>query len=166
MELGLDKCAKCTFVHEKTKRTDNISIDQSTTIQELENEASYKYLGLREDGPQVQHKRMCKIISKEYLHRIRLILKSSLSLRNKTKAINQLAVPVFQYSCAIINWTQLEINNPDTKTMKLLTIHNRFHKNQSMLRLYLPRRGQRRGLMELNQEHRTSCEGLAEHVKI
>jgi len=57
MELDLDKCAKCTFAQGKTKRTDNISIDQST-IQERVNEASYKYLGI-EEGPQVQHKKMC-----------------------------------------------------------------------------------------------------------
>lgn len=41
MDFGFDKCAKCTFIQGKTKRTD-ISIDQSTTTQVLENEASYK----------------------------------------------------------------------------------------------------------------------------
>ena len=56
MEFGLDKCVKCTFVQGKTKRTANISIDQSTTIQELENETSHKYLG-KEEGLQVQHKK-------------------------------------------------------------------------------------------------------------
>ena len=63
MEFGLDNCAKCTFVQGKPKRTDNISIDESTTIRELENEASDKYLGI-EEGPQIQHKTMCKIISR------------------------------------------------------------------------------------------------------
>ena len=77
MEFGLDKCAKCTFVQGKTKRTDNISIDQST-IQERVNEASYKYLGI-EEGPQVQHKKMCKIISKSTSGE-QHILKSSHSL--------------------------------------------------------------------------------------
>ena len=118
MEFVHYKCAKCTFVHGKTKRTDNISVDQNTTIQEIENEASDKYFGI-EEGSKVQHKKMFKIISKEYLRRIRLILKSSLSPRNKTKDINQLAVPVFQYSRAIINWPQLEINNLNIKTRKL-----------------------------------------------
>ena len=75
MEFGLDKCVKCTLVHGKTKITDSILIDESTTIQELENEASYKYLGI-EEGPQVQHKTMCKIISKEYQRKTRLILDS------------------------------------------------------------------------------------------
>ena len=66
MEFVCDKCAKCTFVHGKTKRTDNISVDQNTTIQEIENEASDKYFGI-EEGSKVQHKKMFKIISKEYL---------------------------------------------------------------------------------------------------
>ena len=39
-------------------------------MQEQENTASYKYLGI-EEGPQVQHKTTRKIISKEYLRRIR-----------------------------------------------------------------------------------------------
>ena len=48
---------------------DNIEIDQNNiTIQELENEASYKYLGV-EEGHQICHKQMCKAIAKEYLRR-------------------------------------------------------------------------------------------------
>ena len=42
------KCAKCTFVEGRATKTDNIKIDLDTTIQELENEASYKYLGVEE----------------------------------------------------------------------------------------------------------------------
>jgi len=109
--------------------------------------------------------KMHKIISKENLYRMRLILKSSLSPRNKTKAINQFAVPVFQYDCAINNWPQLEINNLDTKTRKVLTIHKIFHKKQCIPRLYLLKWEGGGGLMELNQVHKTTCEGMAEHVK-
>jgi len=106
---------------------------------------------------------MRKIISKEYLRRIRPILKSSLSPRNKIKAINQLAVPVFQYSCAILNWPQLEINNLDTNTRKLLTCHKMFYKNQCVPRLYSPRRGRRRfdGAV-----HRTSCVRVYSNVQL
>ena len=46
MEFGLDKCAKCTFVEDKPTITDNIKIDLETTKQQLENEASHKYLGV------------------------------------------------------------------------------------------------------------------------
>ena len=58
IEFGLAKCAKCTFLQGKTKITNNILIDENTTIQELENEASYKYLVI--EDPQIQHKTMLK----------------------------------------------------------------------------------------------------------
>ena len=48
MEFGIDKCAKCTFVQDKPTKVDNIKIDLETTIQQLENEASYKYLVVEE----------------------------------------------------------------------------------------------------------------------
>ena len=121
---------------EKQKRADNISIDQSTTGIRSIPQIPRNRRRLR----RTTQKKMRKITSKEDLHRIRLIVKSSLSPSNKTKAINQLAVPVFQYSCAIIGWPQLEINNRDTKTRKFLTIHTMFYKNQCIPRLYLPRR--------------------------
>ena len=109
---------------------------------------------------------MHKIISKEDRHRIRLIIKSSLCPRNKTKARNELAVLVFQYNCAVINWPQLEINNVDTKTRKLLTIHKTFYKNHCLPRLYLTRLEGGGGLMEFNEVHKTSCVGLVEYVKL
>ena len=71
------------------------------------------------------YKQMHKTLAKEYLQRTKVILKTYLSQRNKIKAINQLMVPVFQYSYGIINWPQSEINKLDTKTRKLLTIHKK-----------------------------------------
>ena len=61
----------------------------------------------KKNRQQYRNEKMRKIISKEYPCRIRLILKSSLSPMNNTKAINQLAVPVFQYSCAITSCVRL-----------------------------------------------------------
>ena len=49
MEFGLNKCAKCTFVLTKSTKTDNKKIDLDTTMQDLDNGASYKYLGVEED---------------------------------------------------------------------------------------------------------------------
>ena len=114
MEFGLDKCAKCTFVDGKPTKTNNIKVDLETTIQQLENKASYISFEV-EEGHQIYHKQMHKTITKEYLCRMRLIPKTYLTLRNKIKAINQIAIPVFQYSCGIINWLQVEINRYQNK---------------------------------------------------
>ena len=63
MEFGLDKCAKCTFVQWRPTKMDSIKIDINT-IQELENQASYKYLGV-EEGHQICLQQMYKTIAKE-----------------------------------------------------------------------------------------------------
>ena len=45
MEFGRDKCTKCTYqLKGKPMKTDHIKIGLETTIQQLENEASHKYL--------------------------------------------------------------------------------------------------------------------------
>ena len=48
MHFGLDKCAKATFTKRKIFKTENIILDVSTTIEELEHEEMYKYLGIQE----------------------------------------------------------------------------------------------------------------------
>ena len=127
MEFGLKKCAQCICVEGKPTKTDNIKINLDATIQEIDNEATFKFLRVKE-GHQICHKQMHKTITKEYLHGTRLIQKTYLSPRNKIKAINQLAIPVFHSSCGIINWPQSEINKLEIKTRKLLMIHKMFYK--------------------------------------
>lgn len=43
MVFGLDKCAKATFKKGKHFTTENIQIDQDTTIQDIKQEGTYKY---------------------------------------------------------------------------------------------------------------------------
>ena len=71
----------------------NIIIDEYTAIEELNQGGIYKYLGVDEsDG--IQHRKMKEKTSKEYLRRVRLILRTALNRRNKIEAVNSLAVPV------------------------------------------------------------------------
>ena len=57
MDFGLDKCAKATFKRGKLAKTENIELDVGTTIQDLEQEGTYKYLGVNE-GDGIQHAKM------------------------------------------------------------------------------------------------------------
>ena len=100
MEFGLEKCAKASFKNGKMASTGNIIIEEYTAIDELNQEGTYKYLGVDEsDG--IQHSKMKEKIRKKYLRRVRLILRTELIGRNKTEAVNSLAVPVVQYSFGI-----------------------------------------------------------------
>ena len=62
-------------------------------------------------------------LTKEYFYRLKKILRTNLNPKNEITAINQLALPVLQYTYGIINWPQNEIDPIDVETKKLLTIH-------------------------------------------
>jgi hypothetical protein len=62
-------------------------------------------------------------LKKLYVRRLRLILNTELSAKNKMQGIGSLAVTVLRYSFGIINWHQEEIQKLDRKTRKILTIH-------------------------------------------
>ena len=80
----------------KLTTTENIQIDLDTTIQQLEQEGTYKYLGVIE-GDGIQHAKMKEKIKQEYYCRTRMITKSELNAINRTEAINTLATPVVSY---------------------------------------------------------------------
>ena len=126
MEFGLDKCAKATLKKGKLTSTENMNIGVDTVIQDLEQDNTYKYLGINE-GDGIQHATMKKKIRKEYYRRIRLELGSELNAVNKINAINTLAVPVVTYSFNIINRTVEDLKKLDSKTRKLLAMGKMHH---------------------------------------
>ena len=94
MEFGLDNCAKATFKRGRLAHSSNIELDVNTAIQDLEQEGTYKCLGVREGERIPQHSQMKEKIRKEYYRRIQMVLKSELNSANKLEAINTLEVPV------------------------------------------------------------------------
>ena len=44
MQFGFNKCAKATFKRGKLTETSSIEIDEATSIQEIDQEGTYKYL--------------------------------------------------------------------------------------------------------------------------
>ena len=108
MEFGLEKYAKITFKRGKPTHLQNFVIDNNRGIQELEQEKTYKYLGI-EESEGIQHQRMKERLKQEYSRSLRMILKSELNARNKIMAIGALAIPVLRYSFGIINWRIEEI---------------------------------------------------------
>ena len=164
MKLGLDKCAKCTIKAGKKRTSENMQLDESSEIRELNEEEHYKYLGIDENEC-LQHAKMRDKVSKEYVRRVRKICKTQLINKNKITAINQLAMPVLTYSFGIIDWPQKEINWLDTKTRKMLTLHRVIYRNQCMPRLYLPRREGGMGLSEVNHQHRATIVSIGQYLK-
>ena len=103
-------------------------------------------------------------MKKEYLRRLRLVLGTELSAKNKIQAIGSLAVPVLRYCFGIVNWHQEELQKLDRKTRKLLTTHGQHHPKADVDRLYVPRKQVGRGLMQLEAAHAVEITKMMEYV--
>ena len=132
-------------------------------IKELATRKAYKYLGI-EEIHDIEHKNEKEKLKKEYLRRLRLVLDTELSAKNKIQGIGALAVPVLRYSFGIINWRQEELRKLDTKTRKLLTIHGQQYPKAEIDRLYVPRKRRGRGMMQAEEADITEITKLMEYV--
>ena len=92
MNFGLDKCATAEFKRGKLTKTTSSILDEETAIKELQQEDSYKYLGI-DEAEGIEHAKMKEKIRKEYDRRVRLILKSELNavLQPSTRLLSQLS---------------------------------------------------------------------------
>ena len=163
MDFGLDKCAKCTMKKGVKTASDNMQLENGTFIEDLSEDASYKYLGIEENAG-IEHKVMRTKISNEYFKRIKAICKTELTNKNKVQCINQLAMPVISYSFGIVDWPQYQINAIDIRTRKLLTLHKVTYRTQCLDRLYLPRSEGGLGLMEVNQTYKSAIVALSQYL--
>ena len=121
-------------------------------IKELDPRKGYKYLGT-EVSFDIRHKNEKEKLKKEYLTRLRLVLSTELSAKNKIQASGSLAVPVLRYNFGNINWHQEIPQKLDRKTRKLLTIHGQHQSKAEVDRLYVPRKQGGGAFMQLEVAH-------------
>ena len=91
-------------------------------------------------------------------------MSTELSAKNKIQAIRSLAVPILRYSFGIVNWNQEELQELDWKLKKLLTIRGQHQPKADVDRLYVPRKQEGRGLMQLEAAHAVDITKLVEYV--
>ena len=81
---------KCTIKKGVKVEPDGFQLDDGSIIEDLQEDASYKYLGIEENST-IQHKHMRTEIHNSYIQRVKKICKSELTTKNKITAINQFA---------------------------------------------------------------------------
>ena len=152
MQFGEDKCAYIYIERGKRKSLGkNIQINE-VKIRELEEEESYKYLGL-DESVQFENAINKENIITEYSRRLRKIWSSELNAFNKILATNTFAVPVVTYSYGLLNWTKENIRSLDTKTRKIMNINNSLNQRSDVDRLYVTRKEGGRGLISLEDQY-------------
>ena len=62
-------------------------------------------------------------VLKEYIRRLRKVLKSTLNRGNLVDGINTWSVSLIRYSAAFVSWRKSKLQAIDSKTSKLFTIY-------------------------------------------
>jgi len=165
MNFGLEKCARICLKRGSVQSKMHVASTFESVIKELgPRKAYYMLFSGPEESFDIQHMNEEEKLKKEYLRRLKLVLGTELSAKNKIKATGSLAVKVLRYSSGIFNWHQEELQKLDQKTRKLLTIHGQHHPKADVDRLYVPRKQGGRGLMQLETAHVVEITKLAEYI--
>ena len=91
-----------------------IKLNEDTIIRELDQEDTYKYLGI-DEGDGIKHAKIKGKNRKDCYRRVRAILHTELNAKNKLEAITTLAIPVVTCNFNVINWNLEKIRRMDRK---------------------------------------------------
>ena len=91
MEFGIEKCAMLVMQKGKIVKSVGIKLPDGKVIKSLQERESYKYLGILEAGKFLEEK-MKLNVSKEYIRRLRKVLKSKLNGGNLVRGVITWAV--------------------------------------------------------------------------
>ena len=101
-------------------------------------------------------------VSKEYIRRIRKVLKSKLNGGDLVHGVNTWAASLLRYSAAFVSWRKSELQAVDRKTWKLFTIYGALHPDVD--RLYIPGKEGERGLIFTEDCVELAIRGLEVYV--
>ena len=87
-------------------------------------------------------------IKKEYLRRMKKLLKTKVYCRNIIKRINTQAVPLIRYSAPFLKGAREDLKQMDQRTRKL-TMQKALHLGDDVDRLYMSRKEGGRGLASI-----------------
>ena len=88
-------------------------------------------------------------VSKEYIRRIRKVLKSNLNGGNLVHEVNTWTASLLRYSATFVSWRKSELQAIDRKTRKLFTVYGALHPKSDIDRLCKPRKEGGRSLISI-----------------
>ena len=103
-------------------------------------------------------------VSKEYIRRLRKVLKSKLNGGNLVRGVNTWAVSLLRYSAAFVRRRKSELQAINRKTSKLFTIYGTLHPKSDVDRLYIPRKEGRGNFISIEDFFELAIRGLEVYV--
>ena len=87
-----------------------IELPDGQVIKSFQEGRSYKYLGIL-DADKFLEQKIKLNVSKEYIWKLRKVLKSKLNSRNLVCGVNTWAVSVLRYSATFVSWRKSELQD-------------------------------------------------------
>ena len=108
MEFGIEKCAMLVMEKGKIVKSVGIELPNGKVMKSLQEGESSKYLGILQIDKFLEEK-MKLNVSKEFIRRIRKVLRSKLNGGNLVRGVNTWAVSLLRYSAAFVSWWKSEL---------------------------------------------------------
>ena len=163
MEFGIEKCAMLVMGKGKIMKSVGIELPDGKVIKSLQEGESYLYLRIFEADKFLEEK-MKLNVSKEYIRRLKNVLKSKLNGGNLVRGVNTWAVSLIRYSAAFVSWRKSELQAIDRKTREMFTMYKALHPKSDVDRLYIPTKEGGRGLISIEDSVELAIRGLEVHV--
>ena len=163
MDFGIETCAMLVMEKGKIVKSVGIELPNGKVIKSLQEGESYNYLGILEADKFLEEK-MKLNVSKEYIRRLRKVLKSKLDDGNLVRGVNTWELSLLRYSAAFVSWRKSELQAIDRKTRKFFTIYGALHSKSDVGRLHIPRKEGGRGLISIEDRVELTIRGLEVYV--
>ena len=111
-----------------------IELPDDRVIKSLQEGESYKDFGILEADKFLEVKMKLNVL-KEYIKRLRKVLKSKLNCGNLVCGVNTWAVSLIRYSAAFASWRKSELHTIDRETKKLFTMYGALYPKLDVDRL-------------------------------
>ena len=108
MEFGIEKCTMLVMERGKFVKSVGIELPDGKVIKSLQEGESYKYLEILESDKWLEEK-MKLNVSKEFIRRLRKVLKSKLNGGYLVHRVNTWAVSLIRYSAALVSWRKRKL---------------------------------------------------------
>ena len=148
----------------KRNMTDGMELPNQDKIRTLRENETYKQLGILEADIMKQVKIKDKI-QKEYLRRIRKLLKTKISSRNLLKGINTWTMNLVGYSGPFLKQTRDELKQMDQRTRKIMTMHKALYPRDDVDRQYVSRKEGEKGLASIENSFDASIQRHEDYIE-
>ncbi|XP_044766225.1 uncharacterized protein LOC123322347 [Coccinella septempunctata] len=152
MRFGIEKCAMVDVTRGRLDRGEDVVLSDGQIIGRLGPEERYKYLGIQQTYEIKQQENKAEV-EEEMMKRVRKILNTQLSAKNKIMAINIWALPTFMYTAGVLSWSKTDLERLDRRVRAALTKSGMLHPRSAIERIYLPRNEGGRGLGNIEHSY-------------